>query len=628
MFGLTRDFVEQGGTFMVLDRPEGLTSSHLSQVQLGMIRSSRIPCFLPLHTKELDFRVTLQYNITGKRMLSQALRGEKLTLTEFYGLLLQVTTVLSDCSMYMLRPTQYILDEEYMFIDGPLHSGKLYLTYVPLDKMESAPETVKSAFKDFLTRLVSSVSELRGNGIQSLMSYCNEEEFNLSGLKRLLIELLAGEGNYEHHLQEQSSGVMTGSMSSKSTDNTLHALGVRDNASVLPIRTRVAEVSAEPMGRVSPHIHQGSSRISDAGSPIQTKSTEAKHIRHNHNQASARNERSTIDSGSPDNNRISARSLFPSRNQSEWELSSDEMLEEKNVPSSVRTYWILGGLLGTAAVWRFLYLNNPSRIMLLISILGTVVLWAVSLLGWQGKIGRVSDEEDHYSENLPMFESGELGDAGGREHRSFRFKVDKLTGWFDGKSKDRVPDEDLTANEDWRWRESPPSPSNKEIPPRDLLADLLNNNMEKEIVASSDDYYDQLSQRTDMLSFSGDEGTVLLQAKTMVSKEEVRGASSQPYAFLEVVSSDNGRDERVELHQPHFIIGRSAEVSQYVTQAVGTSRAHVELYRSAGGYMIKDLGSKNGTILKGERMVPYKEYLLQEGDTFLIAGGKYTFRAS
>nr|WP_106766703.1 FHA domain-containing protein [Paenibacillus faecalis] len=44
--------------------------------------------------------------------------------------------------------------------------------------------------------------------------------------------------------------------------------------------------------------------------------------------------------------------------------------------------------------------------------------------------------------------------------------------------------------------------------------------------------------------------------------------------------------------------------------------------------MIKDLGSKNGTILKGEPMVPYKEYPLQEGDTFLIAGGKYTFHAS
>ncbi|MDH6675780.1 pSer/pThr/pTyr-binding forkhead associated (FHA) protein, partial [Paenibacillus sp. LBL] len=53
---------------------------------------------------------------------------------------------------------------------------------------------------------------------------------------------------------------------------------------------------------------------------------------------------------------------------------------------------------------------------------------------------------------------------------------------------------------------------------------------------------------------------------------------------------------------------------------VGTSRAHVELSREGGEYVLKDLGSRNGTILKGESMVPYKEYPLKEGDTFVIAG--------
>ncbi|WP_422658085.1 FHA domain-containing protein [Paenibacillus sp. EC2-1] len=99
-------------------------------------------------------------------------------------------------------------------------------------------------------------------------------------------------------------------------------------------------------------------------------------------------------------------------------------------------------------------------------------------------------------------------------------------------------------------------------------------------------------------------------------------------AFLEVIIDDNGVSERVELHQQHFIIGRSAEVSQYVSQIVGTSRAHVEISRGTAGFKIKDLGSKNGTILKGEPMVPYKEYSLEEGDTFLIAGGKYMFRVA
>ncbi|MFB6472979.1 MULTISPECIES: FHA domain-containing protein [Paenibacillus] len=46
---------------------------------------------------------------------------------------------------------------------------------------------------------------------------------------------------------------------------------------------------------------------------------------------------------------------------------------------------------------------------------------------------------------------------------------------------------------------------------------------------------------------------------------------------------------------------------------MGTSRAHVELSREGGEYVLKDLGSRNGTILKGESMVPYKEYPFEGG---------------
>ncbi|MEC0309935.1 DUF6382 domain-containing protein [Paenibacillus lautus] len=92
MLGLKVDFKQNGGTMMVLDRAEGIQSSELNHVQLGMIRSSRIPHFLKLHMKEVDYKVTLEYDITGKKMLSQALKSERMTLTEYFGLLLQIVT--------------------------------------------------------------------------------------------------------------------------------------------------------------------------------------------------------------------------------------------------------------------------------------------------------------------------------------------------------------------------------------------------------------------------------------------------------------------------------------------------------------------------------------------------------
>lgn len=615
MFGLTRDFVEQGGTFMVLDRPGGLKTSHLSQVQLGMIRSSRIPCFLPMHTKELDLCVTLQYNITGKRMLSQALRGEKLTLTEFYGLLLQVVTALNDCSMYMLRPAQYILSEEYMFIEGPLHLGKLYLTYVPLDKLVSEPEPVRHSFKEFLTHLVSSVSELRGSGVQTLMQYCNDESFNLPGLKRMLIELLAGEGNHGEEKREAPiPSRITGSMISKSSELTTST-----------VKDKVPDARKSKSGAVDEHVERMPRSINRMDDVVASPD-------YDQSRYGQRTERSAVTVGSSEKD--SMRTVFPTRKQPEWDMPLEEESQDKTSKSPARIYWLLAGLLGSATMWRFLYLNNPSQVMLVVSILGTLVLLGVSLMGWKGKIGKSSDGRDDYSDALPMFDSVELEDTGGRKHKSFRFQADKLTGWFGGKSKDSTQDEESSSNEEWRWERKSPSllRAHQELQPGELSNNLSHDHQHEDrefASSSSGDYYEQLlPKRTETLIPSGDGGTVLLERKAITTKDGERGVASQPNAFLEVVIDDNSVPERVELHQPHFIIGRSAEVSQYVAQIVGTSRAHVEVSRGTSGYMIKDLGSKNGTILKGEPMVPYKEYPLQEGDTFLIAGGKYTFHVA
>ncbi|MNW64666.1 FHA domain-containing protein FhaA [compost metagenome] len=76
-----------------------------------------------------------------------------------------------------------------------------------------------------------------------------------------------------------------------------------------------------------------------------------------------------------------------------------------------------------------------------------------------------------------------------------------------------------------------------------------------------------------------------------------------------------------------FVIGRSADMVQWVDTATGVSRAHVELSRNKSGYVIKDLGSVNGTILQGNILAPYKEYPLADGDTFTLAESVYIYRS-
>ncbi|SMF73905.1 FOG: FHA domain [Paenibacillus uliginis N3/975] len=639
MYGLIRDFVQNGGTFMILDRPEGLMSGHLSQVQLGMIRSSRIPHFLPLHTKEVDFRITLEYNITGKKMLSQALKSEKLSLTEFYGLLLQIVTTLNDSFMYMLRPEQYILDESYMFIEGPLHLGKLHLTYVPLDKVEAVPEQIRTSVKDLITRLMSAVSELRGGGVQAMMHYCNDEGFSLGGLKRLLIDLLAGEEDDGHREQgaagQLNGGYQTGSVSmvSKAGEAKMNPVGRSDDRAQ---ETR-SSTSSTPAGHgAMESVNRLSHRVigignnnakADSSPSLQRGLAEAGGVQLNAGFG-VHSRRGGIANSAESLEGKSLKPLFPSRSQPEWDMPPDSELEEGRENSSLRTYWLLGGLLAAAVVWRFLYLNNPSGVMLAASIVCTVALGALSLMGWKGKIGKSADRSEDYSDSLPMFDSVELEHRKPRNPKLFGFQADKLTGWFAGRGKDETHEEESASNEDWRWAKPSTSTRERQQSPREHTISRHIQEDEEEI-PSVGDYYNQLPSRTEVLSSTGDGGTVLLQPKTDTVKDGANRAASVPSAFLEVIGVNNdGVPERVELNQSHFIIGRSAEVSQYVAQVVGTSRAHVELSRGPKGYIIKDLGSKNGTILKGEPMVPYKEYPLQEGDTFLIAGGRYTFRAS
>lgn len=95
--------------------------------------------------------------------------------------------------------------------------------------------------------------------------------------------------------------------------------------------------------------------------------------------------------------------------------------------------------------------------------------------------------------------------------------------------------------------------------------------------------------------------------------------------YLERTEEGSDRREKIELNRTSFIIGRSPEVAQYMESSEGASRVHAEIFRSGGGYVLKDLDSRNGTRFRGEVMVPYKEYPLTDGDAFTIIKGNYTF---
>ena len=45
-----------------------------------------------------------------------------------------------------------------------------------------------------------------------------------------------------------------------------------------------------------------------------------------------------------------------------------------------------------------------------------------------------------------------------------------------------------------------------------------------------------------------------------------------------------------------------------------------------GHYRLKDLGSKNGTLVNDEKLIPYKIYELKDQDEIVIGKEKYQYK--
>lgn len=77
------------------------------------------------------------------------------------------------------------------------------------------------------------------------------------------------------------------------------------------------------------------------------------------------------------------------------------------------------------------------------------------------------------------------------------------------------------------------------------------------------------------------------------------------------------------LNKDHVIIGREVKCAIMLNDN-SVSRQHSSITRLAEGYLVKDLGSSNGTYVNGQRV---QEYLLQDGDRVSIGDIEFWFEA-
>ena len=573
MYGLTRDFVRNGGAFMILEKAGGMRMEELSRVQIGMLLSNRIPRFLSVHTREIDQNVTLQYDISGYKMLSQMLKSGQIGLPVLYHLLFQLADTLVECRQYMLEPKNLWIQEDYIFIRGSIEQGELGLVYVPGMNTQQKDHTPQ-LFRDLVIRLMAHVQELQGEGIQRVLQLCNDEWWDIQQLRELLLELCAG------HLVRPRD---------------IHQLEKKNEANFNYDKPDTEQ--SEPHLRQQQHFIKPNLDVDDIklrSNSFLHRRTEGRPPVVNTPRIHQRQDSTRIESPSP---------LFLSTGQENVEIE-----EQSSAPNSSRTTYIwLICMLSMALVWRFIYMAQPGQNGLILSI--ALSLGLIAMGSWMWK------------------KTGNSRNKSGIHH--FKF----LSLSVLGRKKNKGPQaEEEMYQESWRWNAVDQTQKEKNSSIDVLPVDTIY----EERAASRPDLPESLyteEQKQESVTTSGlqftapaVEATVNLQQLAPSATE--KKSSNVPSCYLERTLNKGERSERVEVMGASFVIGRAADMVQCVDSSTGVSRAHVELSRSQSGYVIKDLGSVNGTMLQGDLLAPYKEYPLTDGDTFILAESVYVYRVA
>lgn len=256
----------------------------------------------------------------------------------------------------------------------------------------------------------------------------------------------------------------------------------------------------------------------------------------------------------------------------------DEDEQEQDGREAKRKWIFTAGLaVAIACVWRFIHLAALTRQSMLISAGITLLLLAAILLVWRNKAGQMAytvESQFELEEFLP-------------DSAPFA----KLDTWnSERNSGDFIPinTSNSSSSSASLHSSTSSSPSTSVTPFNSINVMNVNQSVPPLI-----------------------EPTVLLSRQ---QHEE----PSKPSIWLQ--RCWEGQQSKIELAESSFKIGRAGEQVGYAESAGGVSRIHLEIEHINGEYKAKDLGSRNGSLLNGQAMVPYKSYTLEAGDVIHLAG--------
>jgi hypothetical protein len=92
-----------------------------------------------------------------------------------------------------------------------------------------------------------------------------------------------------------------------------------------------------------------------------------------------------------------------------------------------------------------------------------------------------------------------------------------------------------------------------------------------------------------------------------------------------LIDCNSSTPEKIYIDKPSFLFGRLKHHCDYVSVNRAVGKLHAEIVARGGMYYLKDLNSRNGTFVNGERILSNVEYILQNNDRVSFANSEYKF---